>query len=142
MPGMNSYVVFFLLIILFSGYTVGGQLLPNVENLDGISPVPEDDTPNLPTCCELFTSNNNSKYLKYLLIFGGIFAVACGLLLTFSEKSQVCSVDIFALRDKMLKSNEEEEEKLPELHDQTISPIEQTQPRKPRRKSRARSCHV
>ena len=66
--------------------------------------------------------------------------------LTFLEQKPteppICSVDIFALRDKMINSKEEEEEKLPELHDQTISPIENTQTRKPRRKSRARSCHV
>ncbi len=156
---MPNYLVIILIIVLLSGFGVGQQLIPDNTSIENepqsvqsqniqpqsVQPIGQE--------CEVFTSQSNAKYLKYLLIFGGIFVFFCGILLTIVEPEDattytpytsyttpegvgVCSMDLIIPRiQNDVKSDSEKSSP-------SSSESSKKSSKKPKRKSRARSSHI
>ena len=158
---MPNYLVIILIIVLLSGFGVGQQLIPDsraIENEQPSSQTQVSVQPSQNPCqslteCEVFTSTSNAKYLKYLLIFGGIFVFFCGILLTIIDPEDatpytsyttpsgvgVCSMDLIIprIQDDLKIENESKSDS------EVSSPqTSKKSSKKPKRKSRARSSHI
>ena len=158
---MPNYLVIILIIVLLSGFGVGQQLIPDsraIENEQPSSQTQVSVQPSQNPCqslteCEVFTSTSNAKYLKYILIFGGIFVFFCGILLTIIDPEDatpytpyttpsgvgVCSMDFIIpqIQDDLKIENESKSDS------EVSSPSSSKKStNKPKRKSRARSSHI
>lgn len=162
---MPNYLVIILIIVLLSGFGVGQQLIPDsraIENEQPSSQTQVSVQPSQNPCqslteCEVFTSTSNAKYLKYILIFGGIFVFFCGILLTIIDPEDatpytpyttpyttpsgvgVCSMDFIIpqIQDDLKIENESKSDS------EVSSPSSSKKSsKKPKRKSRARSSHI